>query len=509
MNNPIKSILSIIMLVMFTVCASAKSDYTMHYEVRPLVSTSELQVSLDVKFTQPVDETLTLEMPVWAPGYYEIIDYPKNLSDFAATDAAQKPLVWTKTSKNQWAINVKGTDLHVTYLVLANDHSVATSYVANTEAFIATNGVFMYFVGDKNHEVIVTYDMPDGWKQASTGLKPVGANEGEKRTFRAPDFDTLFDSPILLGNQYVEHFTHEGHDYEFALLTPQGYEETTFRDDFKKMVSQTTKIIGDVPYDNYALIHLGAGGGGLEHLNSQACYTGGSYKFRNRNDYLRHFSFVTHEYFHLYNVKSIRPYELGPFDYSHECYTPLLWVSEGFTCYYENRILLLAGILDADYMLNDLSGSIRTIETSEGQKHMSLRQSSYDIWLNFFNHSDKVISYYDKGPYFGLMFDCMIRRATDTRRGLDDLMQLLYNRYYKEQHRGFTEEEFWAATSEVTGNADEVALIRHYVDTTDAVDYEHFLNPAGIGIDRTNWKLYKIDKADKSQLKIRKAIIGE
>lgn len=505
--NHLKEIGLTLLFVMSAIAVYALPAYKMDYVVNIDQHNSYLYVNLDVVFDSPVNETVTLEMPVWAPGYYMIMDFPKYLSDFKAIKADGTALKWTKTSKNQWAVDVEGSILKVSYRVKAQNHSVAESYVEDESVFIAPNGVFMYFIGDKGHKVDVAYIMPEGFGQASTGLKPVGDNTGRQRKFTAPNFDVLFDSPVLLGNQYVERFSHEGHDYEFAILTPEGYDETTFRDDFKKMVSETSRIIGDVPYDNYCLIHLGQGGGGLEHLNSQACYTGGSYKFRNRNDYLRHLSFVTHEYFHLYNVKSIRPFELGPFDYSHECYTPLLWVSEGFTCYYENRILLGCGIIDGEYMLNDLSGSIRTVETAEGHKHMSLRQSSYDIWLNFFNQSENVISYYDKGPVFGLFFDIEIRRLTNCEKGLDDLMRLLYNRYYKELQRGFTEEEFWQAAKEVAGQ--ELTLLRRYVDTTDDIDYEALLAPAGLSIDRSTWTLYKLDKADRQQLKIRKAIIAE
>ena len=166
-----------------------------------------------------------------------------------------------------------------------------------------------------------------------------------------------------------------------------------------------------------------------------------------------------------------------------------------------------AGIVDGNYLLRDISSAIRTIEEGEGHHHMSLRQSSYDIWLNFFNHSENVISYYDKGPILGLLFDIELRRLTDCQRGLDDLMRLLYNRYYLELRRGFTESEFWQAAAEIAGC--ELTTLRRYVDTTDDIDYESLLTPAGLAIDRDTWSLYKINKVSKAQEKLRKAIIGE
>ena len=485
----------------------ADGDYTMNYTVSIDGDHQDLYVDLRVEFDEAQSSPCILEMPMWAPGYYMIMDFPQDVSDFKASKDDGSNLKWEKSSENQWSVSMAGKELNVSYKVHAENHSVVHSTAGNDYTFIAPNGVFMYFSNDKYHRVDVTYVMHDDWKYASTGLKQVGENRGKYRTFTAPDFDVLYDSPILLGNQMIRKFTHEGHDYEFAILTPDGYDETSFEDDFKTMMSQATKLIGGVPYDNYCLIHLGAGGGGLEHLNSQACYTGGSYRFRDRNSYLSHLCFVTHEYFHLYNVKSIRPIELGPFDYSNKVLTSLLWVSEGFTCYYETRILFQAGLIDYQYLLKELSSSIRTIQTHEGRKYMSLRSSSWDIWDNFFSHSDRVISYYDKGPILGMLFDIEIRRLTNAKKGLDDLMRLLYHKYYIGMNRGFTEEEFWAEANKIAGK--ELATLRRYVDTTDEIDYDPILLHAGLGINHDTWELYKLDKVNKKQLKVRKALIGE
>ena len=506
-----KKLLFAILLILYT-CAtvSAAEQYTMSYRVVPDMENHYLNVELTMKWAeQQPSAAVMLKMPVWAPGYYIVVDYPKYVTDFSVSDAEGKPVKWQKEGKSGWQFVPVTPTMTVRYRIYANMHSVAECYVNDTEAFIAPNGVYMYVDGDKQHAVSTTYVMPNGWQQASTSLDPVGENKGIERTFAAPDFDVLYDSPVLLGNHMVHKFTHEGHDYEMAILTPEGYDESGFEDDFKKMVSANTKLIGDVPYKRYCLIHLGAGGGGLEHLSSQACYTSGTYRFNSRNSYLRHLSFVSHEYFHLYNVKSIRPYELGPFDYEHEVFTPLLWVSEGFTCYYETKNLLRAGIIDRDYILDDLASTIKTVETAEGHKHMSLRQSSYDIWLNFFNnagnHRDVTISYYDKGPVFGLFFDIEIARLSGGKHTLDDLMRLLYYRYYKELGRGFTEEKFWSAADEVAGGS--LSHLRHYVDSTDDIDYDKLFSHAGLYLDREEWKIRQVKKPTASQKKLLEVIL--
>lgn len=504
-----KKLISLTFISIFITATSifARPVVNLSYEVTPDTANRYLNVKVTCKDTGTGQaEPFTLKMPVWAPGYYLIVDFPKYLTDFSAKDSDGTAIQWQKQGKNSWVITPKSNETTVTYRIFADARSVAESRVENDVAFIAPNGVFMYVDGQKENPVDVTYKMPSNWANASTGLKPIGQTSGTTRSFTAPNYDVLYDSPVLLGNHYVKKFTHEGHEYEFALETPDGFEESSFESDFKKMVSATTQLMGHVPYDNYCLIHLGKGQGGLEHHNSQACYTEGTFRFQDDSEYNNYMSFTTHEYFHLYNVKSIRPIELGPFDYDKEVFTPMLWVSEGFTVYYETRIMLSAGIIDSKYLLNDLSSYIKTIESNEGHRHMSLRQSSYDIWLNFFNSAangqDVRISYYNKGPILGLLFDIDIRRKTNNEKSLDDLMRLLYNRFYIEKQRGFTEEEFWESCAEIAGQS--LTQMRQYVDTTDEIDYENILASAGLQLDRTTWTLKTLDNPTKEQKKLCK-----
>ena len=502
--------ISVCVALSVALCAYAqKLDYKLSFDAEQHYINVELRLS-----EVPQDEVM-LKMPVWAPGYYQIMDYPKHVSDFSVFDAEGKPLQWQKVEKNGWKLKTQDSCATVSYRVFAHERSVASSFVNSVMAFIAPNGVFMYIDGKKELPATISFVKPENWAHISTSLEKVTSPlaswrgvGGEAMCFYSPDFDTLYDSPMLLGNHLVKKINFEGHDYEFAIVGSDGFEESGFVEDFKQMVSATTRLMGDVPYKRYCVIHLGQGGGGLEHLSSQACYTSGSYRFTSRKEYLSHLSFVSHEYFHLYNVKSIRPIELGPFDYDREVWTPLLWVSEGFTCYYENKNLVSAGIVDVDFMLQDISKGVNYVENNEGHRHMSLRQSSYDIWLNFFNsadnHRDVTISYYDKGPVFGLLFDISISAATKGEKCLDDLMRLLYNRYYRELQRGFTEEEFWAAAAEVAGTP--LTTLRRYVDTTDDIDYESILSLAGFRIDRNTWRISRSESMTKEQQKVYKGL---
>ena len=499
-----KSATTAAMALLMSASFLTASAYEMNYEVSFEPETHYINVELTYS-SDEINQPVLLKMPVWAPGYYLIVDYPKYLTDFKAEDASGQTLNWEKVGKNGWKFSPKSRQSRLSWRIFANERSVAESRVEENIGFLTPNGVFMHREGDINHDCHIHFTLPDSWSHISTGLAKEGTTPG---CYYAKNFDLLYDSPFLFGNHYTEEFSHEGHTYEFALETPDGYKESPFKEDFKKMVSTTTKLIGDVPYDNYCLIHLGKGGGGLEHINSQACYSEGTFRFTSHDQYLRYMSFVTHEYFHLYNVKSIRPIELGPFDYDREVFTPLLWVSEGFTVYYETRLMMNAGICDSEYLLKDLSSYIETIEGKEGHKHMSLRQSSYDIWLNFFNRSkngkDVRISYYDKGPIIGLLMDIEIRSRTNCQKSLDDLMRLLYWRYFKELKRGFTEEEFWQSVAETAGS--QLDDIRRYVDTTEDIDYDGILAKAGLGINHDSYQLFRLKDCSKEAEKVRRSM---
>ena len=296
-------------LALISCGGNKEASYRMDYTVALDTAGHYLLVDLDLS---GISGRVTLNMPRWTPGYYEMLDFPKHLCDFAASDAAGSAVAWEKSGMNRWIVTVPADGkAHVSYRIYANRRDVGSSRVDGRIAFVSPAGVFMHVDGDLPHPVRVRFDLPGGWEKISSGLLPV---DGTTDTFQADDFDRLYDSPFLLGNYYTCDFEHEGHPYRFAIETPEGIEESGFREDFCQIVSAATRLMGEVPYDNYCLIHMGAGGGGLEHWNSQACYTDGTYRFADRGRQVSFLAFTAHEYFHLYNVKCIRPAELWPFN---------------------------------------------------------------------------------------------------------------------------------------------------------------------------------------------------
>lgn len=474
-----------------SVCAATHDDIIMNYTIGIDTVGKYLNVELECE-CQGHPDGLLLKMPVWAPGDYQIHDYPKHLCDFRAADAHGNEVKWYKEGKNGWRVMMPADGaVKVSYRVFANERDVAKSRIDSRSAFIAPNGVFMYVDGFKESPVTVTYDVPVNWASISTGLV---ANKDAVHTYTAANIDELYDSPFLLGNHLVRHFMHEGRNYEFALDTPQGLDEPLFEDCFRKIVSASTRIMGDVPYDNYTLIHMDKELMGLEHSNSQACYVDYPFSTIDRKQWLNYLALTVHEYFHVYNVKTIRPIELGPFDYDREVLTPLLWFCEGITCYYEARILYLAGLVTQEEMFELISKYMRQDEAYQAHHHQSLRQASYDAWLYHLsedaNTNDVNVNFYFRGSVVGLIMDIEIRRISDGRRTLDDLMRLLYNRYYRQQGRGFTEKEFWTSVDEIAGGS--MSHIRDMVDNTGDIDYEKYFSAAGLSLDRATWTISSV-----------------
>ncbi len=500
-------------LSLTALAAWAQGQYTMDYQVDFDTKGHYLLVSLDYTATTPTTSSdVVLNMPVWAPGYYQILDFPKHLCDFAARTNDGQAIAWRKEGKNRWRVPLPPDGkLRVSYRIYANERDVASSRVEPDIAFVAPCGVFMHVDGQLDHPSTLTFRLPAGWTKVASGLKQGDWNTNEKElagngqaaltaTFQVKDFDTLYDSPLLFGNFRLDKFFHDNRLYEFALETPEGVDELDLKGNFRKIVSAATQMMGHVPYTFYSLIHMGEGGGGLEHLNSQACYTDGTYRFASRRAEVKFLAFVAHEYFHLYNVKCIRPAELWPIDYNREAITPMLWVSEGLTCYYEFRLLRRAGIATPDEALELISTYYSLYAPYEGQRHQSLRASSYDIWLNFMNNDansrDVRVNYYFKGPVVGLLLDIDIRRKTRQQHSLDDVMRLLYQRYYQQLKRGFTEEEFWALCAEVAGSP--LNEVRRAVDTTDDIDYDYWLRDAGLCIGDDH-QIRRVEQPTKAQ----------
>ena len=431
-------------------------------------------------------EFIDFKMPAWTPGYYQKMDFAKNLERLKATNETGKELKWQKINDNTWRVSSNNSNtVNLSYEIKTVRPFVATPYLDETRAYILPAAVFLHIDKMLDQPVQVRVVPESKWNRVATGLDSL---PGKKFTYAAPDFDILYDSPILVGNlEELTPFKIRGVTHRFIGLKLGDFDREQFINDLKKIVDAAVNIIGHIPYKSYTFIAIGAGPGGIEHLNNTTFGFNGS-NFKNRDSYIRTLYFLAHEYFHHYNVKRIRPIELGPFDYDKGSRTKMLWVSEGLSVYYEYIVVKRAGITSDAELFNAFRGNMVAFENKPGKRYQTLEQASYETWSDgpFGRTGDEVnktISYYDKGPAVGLLFDFKIRQVTNNKRSLDDVMRFLYKEYYQKKKRGFTEEELKSAFESVAG----VSLANEfdYITTTKELDYPTYFRYAGLDIDTT------------------------
>lgn len=420
-------------------------------------------------------------MPAWMPGYYELMHYARLVSHFQARDGAGRALGWEQVTPDTWrVVAARAPEVVVSYDVAASRPFAADNSIDNDQAFIAPPGMFLYIAGELARPAEVTIQLPAGWQRIATGLAPL---PGHAHSFTASNFDVLFDSPWLLGNQETLHFEAGGVPHTIALeYIPASVSREKMTADLKRIVEAATQLMGVTPYRRYTFLLVGHGNGGIEHLNSQASYFNGQ-SLTSAAGYEGWLSYVAHEYFHNFNVKRIRPLALGPFDYENENLTHMLWVSEGLTVYYEDLLLVRAGLMTPDQYLATMQRAITTFENEPGRPYESAAESSWHTWNSAYGGRSNravTISYYDNGAMLGAILDLAIRHDSHNARSLDDVMRALYRTYYVHDQRGFTDAEFRAACERAAGQPlDEVF---DYAATTRPVDYGKYFGYAGVDV---------------------------
>jgi predicted metalloprotease with PDZ domain len=441
------------------------------------------EVQVEMKLEGFTEDTLVLKMPQWMPGYYQIMNYAENVEELHCTAAGKAVQVFHQKT-NTWLI-AKNTSAEVVvkYNVKATRAFVANCFVDKTRAYLVTAGCLLYPEKYIQHAVSVKIDPYPQWKNIATGLEPVKNNPG---LFTAPDFDILYDCPILIGNlESLNDFYVRGVPHSFTGFQLGTFDRELFTNRLQKVVQAAVDIFDDVPYNHYTFIGTGPGRGGIEHLNNTTISFNGD-NMKTDKEMIPVLSFIGHEYFHHFNVKRIRPFELGPFDYNKENRTFQLWVSEGISVYYQNVLLRRAGLTSEDWLLDIFESEINSLENNPGRKYQSLAQSSYNTWEDgpFSNREKgKTISYYEKGPVVGIIFDLAIRNATQNKKSLDDVMKYVYDLYYKKLNRGFTDAEFRQACETIAET--QLSEEFEYVYTTREIDYEKYLDFAGIKIEKS------------------------
>jgi predicted metalloprotease with PDZ domain len=459
-----------------------------------------LEVEIRVRRDSGTTEADTdLVMPVWTPGSYMVREFARHVQDFRAADDAGRELSWNKIDKNTWRVSTRGLrDWRATYRVYANELSVRTNELNSSHGFWNNAALLMYPNGFLAAPSTLRVVAPEPWKVA-TALPSI---RGRKNTFRADNFDVLYDSPVEVGDFSTLSFEVKGVPHRIVIDGEGNYDPEKMRTDVKKIVETQIDLMGgEVPYPDYTFfLHLRTNaGGGLEHRNSTALgyprfgFGGGRNEGGDaavpaapqQRTYRGFLSLVSHEFFHVWNVKRIRPDALGPFDYTKENYTKLLWVAEGITSYYTRLTLRRAGLISDQDFLRDTASAIENLQKTPGRLVQSVEESSFDAWIKYYrqdeNSVNSQISYYDKGALVGLLLDLEIRKRSN--KSLDDVMRYLYTEFYK-KNRNYTPEDFQEA-SELMAGASLEQFFSRYVRGREELDYNGAFAAAGLRLDQT------------------------
>ncbi|HEY9771554.1 MAG TPA: M61 family metallopeptidase [Coleofasciculaceae cyanobacterium] len=453
---------------------------TIFYQVAMSQPASHLfEVTLQVNNWQSA--TLDLKMPVWTPGSYLIREYARYLQDFSAQDNNGENLSSKKLGKNYWQVTTAGASkIKVSYRIYANDLTVRTNHLDTTHGYFNGAALFFFIPGLEQQPIKVEVIPPESDWHVTTALPKV---QGEANTFLASDFDTLVDTPVEVGTQQVYDFEVLGKPHALAVWSKGNANPEQIIADTTKVIQVEAEMFGGLPYERYLfLLHLsGSGYGGLEHKN---CCTLNypRFGFGDREKYERFIQLVAHEFFHLWNVKRIRPKALETFDYEAENYTTSLWFCEGTTSYYDLIIPLRAGIYNRTTCLSKLSKDITKYLNTIGRTVQPLGESSYDAWIKLYrrhaNSDNDQISYYLKGQLVSLLLDLLIRAKHNNKRSLDDVMRLMWSRFGQKEI-GFSETQLRNVIAEVA-EADLNDFFARYIETTEELPFNDYLDPFGL-----------------------------
>ena len=479
-------------------CYASFND-TIKYEI-DLVNRDRNLFEVKLTFKANNNGTKDFEIAKWTPGYYQILDFQNNVKAISAFKN-NSPLEIIKIEDNKWRIiTLKDEIISIRYTIKADENFIAKAYINNEFVFVRPTGVFIYPTLDSN-EVFTVEFKNNPWNNIASGLR------NRNSILIAQKMEELLDSPILVGNlDDLGSFTVNGKAHYFVGRELNDFDSKDMMSSMQKVVSETVKMMGDIPYENYTFISIGKGNGGIEQTNSTALtFNGELYSTEAGKQKL--LNFLTHEYFHHFNAKRIIPIELSPVDYSRINRTEMLWVAEGLSVYYEGILMNRAGIKSREQMLEEWRFKIEAFENNQGKKYQTLVESSRNTWEDGpFGIKGKTISVYEKGPLIGMLLDITIRHESKNKYSLDDVMRALYNRYYKEGKRGYTQQEFKNTCEEFAGvNLDDIFK---YTNTLEEIDYAKYFKFPGLQIyfrvigGKTEVKLLKAKKMNDLQSKI-------
>ncbi len=471
-----------VLLLLASTCQLQKqvSSKMIVYQVKISDPSSHLfEVTLELENWQK--DTLDLKFPVWTPGSYLVREYSKHLQNFQAHTNKGEKLPFVKITKNHWQIQtLKQPKIIISYQIYANELSVRTNHLDDSHGYFNGAALFFLIVGLESEPITLKIILPqDNW-HVSTTLAPLA---GHKNIFIARDFDTLVDSPVEIGTQKVYDFQVLDKPHQLVIWGKGNLKIEQFLLDISKIIETQAQLFDGLPYQQYMfLLHLCANGyGGLEHRDCCSLLYSRN-NLSNPEKYENLIQLVAHEFFHLWNVKRIRPKALEKFNYESENYTTSLWFSEGATSYYDILIPCWSKIYSSEICLQKLAKDINRYLNTPGRMVQSVRESSFDAWIKLYrrdaNSDNSQISYYLKGEMICLVLDLLIRNRHQNKKSLNDVLKRLW-REFGQTEVGFSEDQLQQIIEQVSGQ-DLSKFFELYLDGITEIPFNEYLEPFGL-----------------------------
>jgi predicted metalloprotease with PDZ domain len=462
-------------LILFGASASARAD--VDYQLR-ITDAAQHLAEVRASFPATTGTTLDVSMPNWRTGRYNILNLANGVRLFKAFDAKGTPLAVTKTDKGTWQVATRpGDAVTVQYELYANTLGERTRHIDDTHAYLDASGVFVYAAPFRKEPVKVKLEVPQGWQSRS------GMDAGDcGHCFVAADYDVLIDAPIETGLHEFHSAEVDGKTIELALWGRGNHDGKQIMTDLKKIVAETAKLYnGKYPFQRYLfIVHATDGvGGATEHANSTVIQIP-RWNFAPRKQYLNFLRTAAHEFYHTWNVKAYRPKEMVPYDYQNENYNRLLWIAEGHTSYFEELIMLRAGLEKRDEFMEEYAKLIDDYLHQPGRFQQSAAEASFDEWIAVGGERARnaSVNIYSKGQLLALMMDLELRRQTNNRKGLEDVHRILFEQHSTAQG-GYDVAAVQAALRAVSGQ-DWSGWWSQYVDGTAEIPFDTLLARAGL-----------------------------
>jgi predicted metalloprotease with PDZ domain len=444
------------------------------------------------------DKKLAFYLPSWSPGSYLMREYGRNVRCFRAENSMGEVLHFSQMDKGVWEVDFENSEVknnslefNIYYEVYCHELTVRTSHIDATHAFLHGPSVFMGILDKDLVDPILKVKFPPCWAKITTGLKDI-SDKREEFIYSAKNYDELIDTPLEIGCHETDGFQVNGVNHHLAYYGPLLPHNHNIKADIKKIVEKISATMKEIPYEEYSFITHFIPGiyGGLEHLNSTALQYS-SFNMTDKKGYIGYLELVAHEYFHTWNVKRIRPKELGPFNYLTEALTKMHWLTEGLTSFMDQLFIYRCDFISIDEYLELMVKNLNHYFSTPGRKFHSLEDSSFNSWIKLYrpdeNSKNSSISYYLKG---GLVFFALNILLFEKGKSINDLLDKLWSSYKANPDIGLEEDEVFQMVEDIAGAEVKDEFV-YMIKSTEEIDFENFLTRMGVEVEYE-----KSDKAD-------------